>query len=957
MHLSTRSKSVSFSLQTLSAAVLSALLFANASAAGLGKLTVISALGQPLHAEVEITSATKDEVGLLMPKLASIDAFRQANIDFNPALYSLRFAVEQRDGRPIISVTSTQPINEPFVDMLLELGGNGSGRLVREYTFLLDPVDLHAAQAPEVVAARALAPARSSQEAMPARSQQAAAASEPPQRVAQVPRAPLERPARPVVSEPAVSDKKALQQSNYRVKNGDSLSKISGQLKPDGISLDQMLVAMFRANQGAFVGNNMNRLRAGQVLSVPDASSAGAVSDGEARGIVVAQAADFNEYRNKLAGRVAQSEPQKSSETRQSGSGKITAKIEEKSTVAAESKDKLKLSSPGPAASEKGGRIALGEEDKIAKDKAVAEANARVKELEKNVSDLQKILEIKSKNIADQQKVEAAKAAAKPAAPIAAAPAIPAPTAPTPAAAPTSAAKEPAVKTEPVGAVAPPRQPLKPKPTPVPPPETGFFDDPLGNPFMWGGAALLLLGAGIFGIYSGYRRRKEKSFGDSILADSSLKANSLFGSTGGQSVDTNNSVFNSNFAPSASQLDSNEVDPVAEADVYIAYGRDAQAEEILKEALRTQPDRHAVRVKLLEIYANRKDVRSFEVLASELYGLTKGQGEDWRQAAILGASLDPKNPLYAGGKLPEEVATKALAMTAPTRPLDERDMNELNADTLEESSYVDSTTLGEQPDTVVSHSDELTRDTSTSLDFDLDGMDVDTPEVAGPAAALEADNKMDFGNIDFDFDKQETPAEPPAHDVEHSVDFPVSPPSAPAVSDLEFEIPHFPEVPMIAEEEVPVRQVAPLPESVPAPLDFDLSGITLELNPSESHPAGDHGADLHVPDIHVPDIHALDMHAPDSHAATETALPQVEPLPEILPDLTPYQHAETDVELDTGIDHEYSNSAEMATKLDLAVAYQEIGDKEGARELLDEVIGGGTPEQSERAKSLLAKLG
>src|SRR6185312_4619831 len=118
------------------------------------------------------------------------------------------------------------------------------------------------------------------------------------------------------------------------------------------------------------------------------------------------------------------------------------------------------------------------------------------------------------------------------------------------------------------------------------------------------------------------RKKKQKSFADSILGDSSLKANSLFGSTGGQSVDTNNSVFNSSFAPSASHLDTNEVDPVAEADVYIAYGRDAQAEEILKEALRTQPERNPVRLKLLEIYASRKDLRSFELLASELYGMT-----------------------------------------------------------------------------------------------------------------------------------------------------------------------------------------------------------------------------------------------------------------------------------------------------------------------------------------------
>jgi pilus assembly protein FimV len=101
-------------------------------------------------------------------------------------------------------------------------------------------------------------------------------------------------------------------------------------------------------------------------------------------------------------------------------------------------------------------------------------------------------------------------------------------------------------------------------------------------------------------------------------------------------------VFNSNFAPSASQLDTNEVDPVAEADVYIAYGRDAQAEEILKEALRTHPERHAVRLKLLEIYVTRKDARAFETQASELYALTRGQGGEWEQAAAMGkASIRP----------------------------------------------------------------------------------------------------------------------------------------------------------------------------------------------------------------------------------------------------------------------------------------------------------------------------
>ncbi len=204
-----------------------------------------------------------------------------------------------------------------------------------------------------------------------------------------------------------------------------------------------------------------------------------------------------------------------------------------------------------------------------------------------------------------------------------------------------------------------------------------MLDDLLGNTLLLGLIGLAVAVLAGFGIYTVRRKKQQREFHDSnILTDSSLKANSLFGSTGGQSVDTNNSVFNSNFAPSSSQLDANEVDPVAEADVYIAYGRDAQAEEILKEALRTQPERNAVRVKLLEIYANRKDARAFEIVASELYSLTKGEGEDWQQAISMGVAIDPNNPLYAGGT-PSDVAGKNSVMAAQTQPLDELDLDAL----------------------------------------------------------------------------------------------------------------------------------------------------------------------------------------------------------------------------------------------------------------------------------------
>jgi pilus assembly protein FimV len=435
MHSNKRPPFGPFNLKTISVAVASALLFSNAYAAGLGKLTVLSSLGQPLRAEIELTSVSKDEAGTLAAKLASADAFRQANIDYHSALMSLRFAVEQRGERQFIRVTSGQPLNEPFVDMLLELSGP-NGRLIREYTFLLDPPDLRTTQSAQIAPAPL-------PESTVSRTPQPIIQTEPaPQAASESVTKPRQEGASGVVkpgrqSRSSAEARGETNKGEYRVRNGDYLARIASQMKPSGVSLDQMLVALYQANPDAFVGNNMNRLKAGQILSVPNAETAHSISGAEARGVIVAQAADFNTYRSKLAGQVATAAAQKTKENTQSVSGKITAKVEEKPTPASESKDKLKLSNtlsvPG-AKGDKAAGSAGTAEDKIAKEKAIAEAGSRVKELEKNVNELQKLLEVKNKNLADQQnqqkQADAAKAEVKPTtppAPVASAPsAVPA---------------------------------------------------------------------------------------------------------------------------------------------------------------------------------------------------------------------------------------------------------------------------------------------------------------------------------------------------------------------------------------------------------------------------------------------------------------------------------------------------------------------------------------------------
>jgi len=156
-----------------------------------------------------------------------------------------------------------------------------------------------------------------------------------------------------------------------------------------------------------------------------------------------------------------------------------------------------------------------------------------------------------------------------------------------------------------------------------------------------------------------WRRQRRKSDRGDDLAQSPIEPNmshTVIGEAGGRQIDTAHSVFHSNFVPSLSQIDMNEVDAVAEADVYIAYGRDEQAEEILLDALRAHPERHGLRVKLLEIYAARKDRQRFGRLAAELRVLTHGQGQDWARAAQIGLSLEPGNHLYMPAKTSADAA-------------------------------------------------------------------------------------------------------------------------------------------------------------------------------------------------------------------------------------------------------------------------------------------------------------
>jgi pilus assembly protein FimV len=646
-------------------------------AAGLGQMTVFSALGQPLRAEVEIF-ATPDELAEMQAKLAAPDEFKRAGVDYSSTLLGISFAITKNPrGRSVIKLRSARPINDPFVDLLLELNW-ATGRLVRDYTFLLDPPEFAAkgkASAVPALVSRPLAPERSTSEARLPEGRVARPVSPPPVLQAQ--------PLAPPAQGPSGG-------GTHRVERGETLSKIARETRPEGVSLDQMLVGLFRANEDAFDRGNMNRLRAGKILSIPEKSTLESIPQGEAKRLVIAQSSDWSSYRRKLASAAAAA-PAAEEEARQQASGKITTKVDDTAAPPAEPMDQLKVSKSELAGGKPATTAKRSDEDLIAKEQALKEANERLAALERNVAELQRLVELKNQSLAELEKQSAGQPAL--AAPVAAAvpaaapavamekpaepPAPPAVSRPSEVPAPAEQKAEEARSESKAAApspVEPPKQTSAPKAKIVlPPPEEPSFVEGLltSTPVMAGGGGILALLAAYW-----LARRRRQSAAERPLDSQtstlgakgdSLIANSVFRSTGGQSVDTSHSMAQTDFSQvGPGSIDTDEVDPVAEADVYMAYGRDAQAEEILLEARQKDPGRLTIHLKLLEIYFGRRDVKPFDALATELFNATGGIGSEWGKAAEMGLQLDSRNALFGSAAQAEP----ALA-TIDSRPADD----------------------------------------------------------------------------------------------------------------------------------------------------------------------------------------------------------------------------------------------------------------------------------------------
>jgi pilus assembly protein FimV len=393
-----------------------------ASAAGLGRLIVLSALGQPLNAEVELVNAQKGET--LTARLSSIDTYTQANITYNAALVGARVTVERRpNGQAFLRVTTPRPVNEPFADLLIEINSE-NGKVTRQYTVLLDPPGYGRAAGeippPTVAAApaarsapletRALPP----QDAAPSPSPSAAAAPGASTEAGVPGRAAASRAAPAARSRSRGGESAAATEAGAKqygpVKRGETLGGIARNVKPDGATLEQTLVSLYRQNPDAFIKKNMNLVKSGRILNVPEANEMVALSHKEAAQEVRLQVADFNSFRGRIADRAADA-PEQGSTT----SGKIGARVV--GPPAGESRDTVRLSrSESGAKGGKGGteRLRALEEEAVAREKALADANERIGALEKTIKDLQRRADLQGTAAAG--KATASQASAAPAA-------------------------------------------------------------------------------------------------------------------------------------------------------------------------------------------------------------------------------------------------------------------------------------------------------------------------------------------------------------------------------------------------------------------------------------------------------------------------------------------------------------------------------------------------------------
>lgn len=626
-----RTLSKGFKKNRLAVAVGACILLSSgiAQALGLGDIEVETALNEPLAAKIKLLSASDDELTTLSVDLAPREAFSRMGIERHPLLRDLRFKlVSGSSGTPYIEVSSTKSVREPFLDFILTLNW-ANGQMLREYTLLLDPPVFDEAE----------------------RAGKVSAATTQPADVVRT-----ERVAAPVA-------RTATAGSYGPTNSSDTLWAVGQKMRPSrDVSVPQMMIALLKENPEAFGRGNINNLKAGYVLRAPEMGVITQLSKSQAAQETSRQYQEWLADRGQ-APRPAPRTQQRVAATPTPATEQVVTQVPEaqvESKPAPEARlqllsadeEKRIRSGVGSGAADSGAadavlqqELAIAEEASEAMRQENDELRSRLEALEEQLLSVQKLLTLKDDTLgslqAEQQKAEQMPAEQ----------ASPEPET----AEPVAEAEKPQPKPKPVVAPEPPME------------EPSLVDDLMADPNMpfyaGGGLVFLLLAAWVIA-----RRRKgdddeedfpvmagmpaEATKGAAVAATGAAAAEAVEESAteAAEPVADDVSIGDFGGGMGAIHAEESEIDPIAEADVYLAYRRYEQAEALMKEAIASDPDRAELKLKLLEIYFTTKDKDSFEAQAEALYAGLAGQDDDlWLQAAEMGRELTPEHPLFSEG--------------------------------------------------------------------------------------------------------------------------------------------------------------------------------------------------------------------------------------------------------------------------------------------------------------------
>ena len=1056
----------------LAIAAASALTSGMAHALGLGEISLKSALNQPLDAEIELLEVRDLGGNEVLPSLAAVEEFNKVGVDRPYFLTDLKFTpVLKPNGKSVIRVTSSKPVREPYLNFLIEVLWP-NGRLLREYTVLLDP-PLYSPQTvvaatPRLPQATPLAP-RVSAPAPVSRPQPSASA-----------------PAAPAPASVASSAASRMDGDQYRVGRDDTLWEIAERARPSGaLSVHQTMLAIQDLNPNAFLDGNINRMKNGQVLRLPSEQQIRSRSQADALAQVAAQNSAWREGRavQPVAAAARQLDATRRSEA---GNAPAQAPAEDNlRLVSAASGKSTSGSDSGAAADSKGlaDKLALNQESLATSQRENQELKERLGDLQSQLDKLQRLIELKNEQLAKLQgglaadaattaAADSAPAAEAEAAPVAAAAAVQpagestseaplenkpqadaadAAAAPAPvaepaadAAAPVAAESKPATVAEaPKPAAAKPAvQPVAPSPVYEP----SLVDEVLANPLLLaaGGGALALL-AGL-GLLAGSRRKARKQAEDE--AQLFQEVGELPGANGGAAAGAESveAALSAQSPAAAGGAPLASADPLGEAEMYSTYGRFTQAAEILRNAVNEEPQRADLRLKLMEVYAEMGDREGFVRQEAELgeiggaqpqidqlrarYPQILASGAAIVGAAALAAAVDGLDVETDGQQVLGETVASRSQQADDEFSFDDLSLDDLSLDAAPGEASASSAELNEgfdlslddleaelerelaaNPGTAVEQPLELDELTLDGLDGELGGdlasfeLSAAEPGAVVPAVATvtESDDlafDLDLAALDLPATGQAAPQLAGEDDFDFALDESLSTEAAALGKVEQSDEDMFAELDQLSLDE-PLQDTGAGTVQSDDALMAELDQMVLDTPLATAPLATDEADDflLELADLELGEPVVAPLAAAEVEAEM-TALPELDDL-EL--ELQALSGTDAEQDLDAAFDEflaqsELSGSGavdvsapaveapaelpaldelviepaaaltgeedfnfladtdETATKLDLARAYIDMGDADGARDILDEVLKEGSTSQQQEAREMMGRI-